>query len=138
MTTKTEVISRREKVSLCLSKSMTSAAQISKHLGVEYKTIENDLYWMRKNSRKWLSGHTLDGYIFSTKNTIEQMKDMELQLQSMRSLEKDPKILLMIIRQLTEVINMRWVMEGDGPTLMHRKYAGDQFEKSKATEKAIL
>lgn len=119
MTTTAVTKHRREQVSLCLSKSMVSPAQIAKHTGQHINSVNNDLRWMRKHSRKWLSGHTLDGYIFETKKTIEQLQDIELELQSLRSQEKDLDNKLKIIKQLADIINMRWVIQGDGPTLMN-------------------
>jgi hypothetical protein len=106
---------RRLRVSTCLAKSLTSPSQIANQLNqpvpegkvqpenVTPKQISNDLAFMKKNSIKWLSGHTLDGYVFETQNTIEQLT-----------------------HELKEVINMRWVMMGDGPTLMHNKYLATQ------------
>jgi hypothetical protein len=119
LTNHNEVKKRREQISLCLSKSVTSPKGISEQTKIEMKTVENDLYWMRKHSSKWLSNHTLDGYVFETQQTIEQLKDIEFELQSLRSKEKNLDKKLKIIGELTQVINMRWVIQGDGPTFMH-------------------
>jgi hypothetical protein len=129
---------RRLRVSTCLAKSLTSPSQIANQLNqpvpegkvqpenVTPKQISNDLAFMKKNSIKWLSGHTLDGYVFETQNTIEQLRDLELALQSRRSPTMSLDDLIRLTHELKEVINMRWVMMGDGPTLMHNKYLATQ------------
>jgi len=134
MTKQKVVEKRREEISLCLQKSITTPKQIAKQTGIERATVANDLFWMQKKSQKWLSGHTLDGYIFETKNTIDQLKDIETELQLKRQAyaklappkeptESDDKIFayLMIIKELKNTINMRWQIQGDGPTYMNLK-----------------
>ena len=73
---------------------------------------------MTTNSRKWLAGHALHGFVFSTQNTLAQLRDIELDLQVMRIEAKDISEKLAIIHELKDTINMRWVLEGEGPTLM--------------------
>lgn len=122
MTTAADTKTRRERVSLCLSKSMTSTKLIAEQIKATPEQVNNDLRWMKKNSSKWLSGHTLDGYVFETRKTIDQLQDIEVELQSLRSLEKNLDNKLKIMKQLAELINMRWVIQGDGPTLMSMKF----------------
>lgn len=104
---------------------MTTPMQIYKQLSkqkdwqhISVGDVRNDLYWMKKNSRKWLSGHALEGFVFSTQQTLEQLRDIELELQSLRSVTSDVSTKLSIIHELKDTINMRWAMEGDGPALM--------------------
>ena len=111
-----------------MAKSITTPSAIANQLkDVDIETIKNDLKWMRKNSRVVLSGNTLEGYIFETHNTIEQLRDIELELQSLRSTEKETETKLKIIHELKEVINMRWVLHGDGLTLLAQKI-GDRVD----------
>jgi len=119
MGTHHETMMRREQVSICLSKSMTSTKMIAAQIGATVPQVDNDLRWMRKSSRKWLSGHTLDGYIFETRKAIDQISDIIMDLQAMRSKENDIDRKLRIMHELADKINMKWVMQGDGPTLMH-------------------
>ncbi len=125
MTDQKAVQKRREQISLCLQKSITTPKQIAKQTGLDTGTIANDLFWMQKKMQKWLSGHTLDGYIFETKNTIDQLKDIEMELQKKRQdyVKLDDKIFayLLIIKELKNTINMRWQIQGDGPTFMNLK-----------------
>lgn len=116
---------RRKEVSKCLAKSLTTPTQIFNNFqqyenlqDIPLSAIKNDLYWMKKNSRRWLSDHAIDGFIFSTQNTLDQLRDIELELQKLRQETMDVSEKLSIIHELKETINMRWVMEGDGPTLM--------------------
>lgn len=126
MASSKETLERRNQVSICLAKSMTTPMQIAKHLNAPVTTVKNDLRWMRKNSRKWLSGHTLDGYIWETQKTIDQLSDVIFELQALRSNEKDVDRKLRIIHELADKINMKWVILGDGPTLMNiRTVNGD-------------
>jgi len=125
MASAAKTMARREQVSICLAKSMSSPSQIAKQLNEPVSKIKNDLHWMKKNSKVWLSGHTLDGYIFETRKTIDQLQDIELELQSLRSTHQNLDDKLKIIKQLAEIINMRWVIQGDGPTLMNMNTVKD-------------
>ena len=129
MATQAEILERRNKVSLCLAKSMNKPSDIARNLKVPLDTVRNDLFWMKKNSPKWLSGHALNGYIFETQQTIEQLRDMELELQAMRQDETNREIKIKIIHELKEVVNMRWVIQGDGPTLMYSRYVAQKEKK---------
>ena len=127
--TSAQVKKRREQISLCLQKSVTSASLIARELGLRVATVSNDLHWMKLQAQKWLSEHTLDGYVFETKNTIEQLKDIEMDLQDMRRMTTNPEVKLKIIHELISLINMRWVMQGDGPTLMNARKVQELNEK---------
>lgn len=135
MTTAKATEARRKEVSLCLAKSMTKASDIAKHINSDESTVRNDLYWMRKNATKWLQGHTLDGYVYETQHTIEQLRDIEYELQALRSTEQDLDKKLKIMKELRETINMRWVIQGDGPTLMAQRYTERYGSDGKVTQK---
>lgn len=128
MVTHTEILDRRNKISLCLAKSMNKPSDIARNLKIPLDTVRNDLHWMSKNSTKWLSGHALHGYVFETQQTIEQLRDIELELQSMRQDTKDAEIKIKIIHELKDVINVRWVIQGEGPTLMHARIVKEKAE----------
>jgi len=128
--TRAHVRKRREQISLCLQKSLTSPSLIAKQLDLPIRTVTNDLYWMKKKSLKWLAGHTLEGYVYETHQTIEQLKDIELELQHMRQEEKDVMKKKSIMMNLVSVINIRWVIQGDGPTYMNFIRARDLKEKN--------
>jgi hypothetical protein len=125
MTTKAETLERREKISLVLAKSITNPTDISNQTKIPISDVKNDLRWMKKTAQTSLAGHALDGYIFETRNTIDQLKDIEHELQALRSTEKDLGNKLKIIHELKELINMRWVIHGDGLTLLATKYQMD-------------
>lgn len=125
MTTKIATQNRREQISLVLAKSITNPTDIASQTGLALSDVKNDLMWMKKAAKTTLSGHALDGYIFETKNTIDQLKDIEHELQALRSTEKDLGNKLKIIHELKELINMRWVIHGDGLTLLAQKYQTD-------------
>ena len=123
MTAPVALQTRRDDVSKCLSKSIVTPKAIFDQLSksdpqITLAQIKHDLRWMTKNSRKWLAGHALHGFVFSTQNTLEQLRDIELELQSMRTTAQDIPEKLAIIHELKDTINMRWVLEGEGPTLM--------------------
>jgi hypothetical protein len=130
MGTKAETLQRREKISLVLAKSITNPTDISKQTGLKVDDVKNDLRWMKRNAHVTLAGHALDGYIFETKNTIDQLKDIEHELQALRSKETDLDKKLKILHELKEVINMRWVIHGDGLTLLATKYTDDHASKT--------
>jgi hypothetical protein len=86
--TKAQTLERREKISLVLAKSITNPTDISKQTGLKIEDVKNDLRWMKKTAQTSLAGHALDGYIFETRNTIDQLKDIEHELQALRPLRK--------------------------------------------------
>ncbi len=123
MTKQVVLQKRRDEISKCLAKSIVTPSTIFTQLSksnpeITLAQIKHDLRWMTKNSQKWLSGHALHGFVFSTQNTLEQLRDIELELQSMRTQAQDIPEKLSIIHELKDTINMRWVLEGEGPTLM--------------------
>jgi hypothetical protein len=149
MTTQYETKLRRDKVSECLSKGLHSPALIVKKLEKDfkippgdhqkfYKRIDNDLRWMRKDSIQWLQGHTLDGYVYETRMAISQLRDIESELQEMREKQKEGGEIpdrLKIMAELKDTINLRWVMQGDGPTLMNLNLKhGKDTQNSKQTK----
>jgi len=129
MATQAEILERRSKISILLAKSMNKPSDIARNLKLPLDTVRNDLFWMKKNSTKWLSGHALHGYVFETQQTIEQLRDMELELQAMRQDEQNREIKIKIIHELKDVVNMRWVIQGDGPTLMYSRYIAEKAKQ---------
>ncbi len=130
MPTQKEVMQRRNTLSNYIARSVTNAPDLARMAHVPYETVRNDLKWMSKNSKHWLSGWSLHGFVFATKNTIEQLESIELELQSRRAdmiqAEKDKKPFeleqyLKVLHELKDVINLRWAIQGEGPTLMYLK-----------------
>ena len=130
--TKKDVLARRNKVSQMLAKSISKPADLAKTLDLDVKDVQNDLYWMRKESKPWLSGYALDGYVFVTRNSIAQLEDIEVELQEMRQKLKkddgDKTMRLRVMGELRETINTRWVMQGEGPTLMQAYSVATEHE----------
>lgn len=122
--TRAQVADRRNKVSKLLAKSVIKPADIACNIGVEVKAINNDLEWLKKNSSKVLDKYALDNYVFQTINTIEQLRDIELELQSMRQ-NTTGKEKIMVIHELKDTINLRWQIEGDGLTNLHMTKAAN-------------
>lgn len=117
--TKLEVAFRRKQVSNELAKHNYKAEDIAKAIKEPVEKIYHDLKWIRKDSRKWLDSWALDGYTECTKVTIDQLERMERDLHTIISEEDDPKIVLRAYAELRETINLRWVVQGEGPTLMN-------------------
>ena len=130
MSTKIATQNRREQISLVLAKSITNPTDIAKQTGLPLSDVKNDLRWMKRTAKTSLAGHALDGYIFETRNTIDQLKDIEHELQALRSKETDLEKKLKIIHELKELINMRWVIHGDGLTLLAQKYVESNGSKT--------
>ncbi len=116
---KLEIAFRRKQVNNELAKHNYKAEDIAKAIKEPVDKIYHDLKWIRKNSRKWLDGWALDGYTECTKVTIEQLERMERNLQNIISNSDDERIILGAYRELRETINLRWVVQGEGPTLMN-------------------
>ena len=117
--TKQEVAFRRKQVNNELAKHNYKAEDIATALKQPVEKIYHDLKWIRKNSRKWLDSWALDGYTEATKTTIDQLERMERNLQAIIDESDDEKIILRAYAELRETVNLRWVVQGEGPTLMN-------------------
>jgi len=117
--TRLEVTFRRKQVNNELAKHNYKAEDIATAIREPVEKIYADLKWIRKNSRKWLDSWALDGYTECTKITIDQLERMERNLQKIITDSDDPKITLGAYKELRETINLRWVVQGEGPTLMN-------------------
>ncbi len=117
--TKLEIAFRRKQVNNELAKHNYKAEDIAKALKEPVEKIYHDLKWIRKNSRKWLDSWALDGYTEATKTTIDQLERMERNLQTIIDESDDEKIILRAYAELRETVNLRWVVQGEGPTLMN-------------------
>jgi len=118
---KQQVMQRRNDISRLMAKSVVRPEDIAKHLKINVKTVYEDFKYFKNNSKKWLYGYANEGYVFVTRQTIDSLYDIELELQQLRqkAITQDDK--LKVIRELRETINTRWVMQGEGPTLMALK-----------------
>jgi len=117
--TKLEIAFRRKQVNNELAKHNYKAEDIATALKEPVEKIYHDLKWIRKNSRKWLDSWALDGYTEATKTTIDQLERMERNLQKIINDSDDERIILGAYRELRETVNLRWVVQGEGPTLMN-------------------
>jgi len=116
---KAEIKERREGVQLELSKHNYKADAIATELKCPVKAVYNDLQFIRKDSQTWLDEWALDGYALATRTTIEQLQRMEKELTEFIKLTSDPKLKLKAVNELRETINLRWVVQGEGPTLIN-------------------
>ena len=118
------IFERRSKISQYLAKGITKPQDLATNIGIDIMIVNNDLQWMRKHSDKWLSGWALNGYVFATKQTIEELEAIEAEMQAKRAQivknkPNDIETYLKIIHELKDVINMRWITQGEGPTLIN-------------------
>lgn len=146
--TKLQVQQDRNNISKLMAKSVTNPSDIASLLKMPLPQVKNDLYSMRKNSRQWLAGYAAEGYRHVTKLTIEQLEDIEVELQKMRqdltpAKEQPPTTnpsevdaRLKVLKELRETINTRWIIQGNGPTLMHLQALQDEALASKGTERS--
>lgn len=116
-----EVHARRTQVAKLMAKSVTKAEDIARLGKMNITDVNNDLTFLRKASEKWLYGFANDGYVFVTQQTIDSLYDIEMELQQMRQAAKDIDQKLKVIKELRDTINTRWVIQGEGPTLMQLK-----------------
>jgi len=122
--TKQEMLVRRGKVNNELTKHNYKAEDIAKALDCDVTQVYKDLHYIRKSSRKWLDSWALDGYTQATKTTIDQLERMEQDLNQIIQDEDDMKLKLKAYAELRETINLRWVVQGEGPTLMNLRRFG--------------
>ncbi len=97
---------------------------IATELKVPVKAVYNDLQFIRKDAKVWLDEWALDGYTQATRLTIEQLQRMEKELTEFIQLTSDPRLKLKAVNELRETINLRWVVQGEGPTLMNLRRFG--------------
>ena len=124
MASKLQIKQRRDGVQLELAKHNYKPESIADKLKCEVKAVYNDLQYIRKDSHRWLDGWALDGYTEATRTTIEQLQRMENELSEFIKLTDDPKLKLKAVNELRETINLRWVVQGEGPTLMNLRRFG--------------
>ena len=117
--TKLEIAFRRKQVSNELAKHNYKAEDIAQAIKHDVKLVYKDMAHLRKQSNKWLDGWALDGYTECTKVTIDQLERMERNLQKIINESGDERIVLRAYQELRETINLRWVVQGEGPTLMN-------------------
>ena len=117
--TKLEIAFRRKQVSNELAKHNYKAEDIAQAIKHDVKLVYKDMAHLRKQSNKWLDGWALDGYTECTKVTIDQLERMERNLQRIINESGDERIVLRAYQELRETINLRWVVQGEGPTLMN-------------------
>jgi len=130
MASKLQIKQRRDGVQLELSMHNYKPESIADNLKVPVKAVYNDLQFIRKDSHKWLDGWALDGYTEATRTTIEQLQRMERELSEFIKLTDDPKLKLKAVAELRETINLRWVVQGEGPTLMNlRRFGPNETSK---------
>ena len=124
MASKLQIKQRREGVQLELSKHNYKPDSIAQFLDCPVKAVYNDLQFIRKDSHRWLDEWALDGYTEATRTTIEQLQRMERELSEFIKLTSDAKLKLRAVFELRETINLRWVVQGEGPTLMNLRRFG--------------
>lgn len=130
MPTKGAVKARREQVAQYMRRSINSPTLIAKALSLNRITVENDVKFLRKNSRTWLTELAVDGLVFETQMGVEAMQELEKNLQNMLEQYKtkynedgsikqqgDPQMVLRITAELRELINTRLETLANGPTL---------------------
>lgn len=115
---KQEVMQRRNNITRLMAKSVVRPEDIAKNLKLDVKTVYDDFKYFKKDSKKWLYGYANEGYVFVTRQTIDSLYDIELELQQLRQNAKTQDDKLKVIRELRETINTRWVIQGEGPTIM--------------------
>lgn len=115
---KEEVHARRTQVAKLMAKSVTKAEDIARLGKMNIKDVNNDLTFLRKASEKWLYGFANEGYVFVTKQTIDSLYDIEMELQQLRQSADGIDDKLKVLKELRDTINTRWVIQGEGPTLM--------------------
>lgn len=113
---------RREKINQLLIKSVTSPTEIARILGISYDTVQNDIKWLRSQTRPWLSGLALDGFAFDVKIAIERLGGIEKQLEEMREEARKNKAStyeqIAILRELRDTTIVKINAEGEGPVLV--------------------
>ena len=126
-----EVVQRRKNINDEIAKHNYKPEEIAKALNIPVERVYSDLKWIRKDSHKWLDQWALDGYTQATKQTIEQLQRIEKQLNDIimtDGIELTDK--LRAYRELRETINIRWVIQGEGPTLMNLRQFGPDGKKT--------
>jgi len=125
MTTKNQVKERRAKVAQMMAKSVYSIKEISQALGIGYDTVDNDIRWLREQTKPWLLGLAGDGFAFDCKVAIDKLMSLEVELEDMRQTARtekaDTDTRISIIRELRDTTIARISIEGEGPTLLALK-----------------
>ena len=113
---------RREKVANLLAQSISSPTKIAAILQISAYTVQNDLSWLKAQTKPWLYGLAENGYAFDCKILIEKLQGIEEQLEEMRQTARKNNApvfeQIAILRELREVSIARINTEGKGPVLL--------------------
>lgn len=122
MVTKIQARERRAKVAQMLAKSVTSIKEISKALEIPYDTVQNDIKWLKEQTKPWLIGLAEEGFAFDCKVVIDKLLSIEREIEEMSEKAKskpDSELLrLQILEKLIDIAITRLNVEAEGPTLM--------------------
>ena len=122
MARRSVISERRDKVGQMLARSVTSKKEIAVELNLPYKTVENDIQWIKAQTRPWLYGLAGEGYAFDCMMAIDKFLSIESELEDMRQNARKnnlaPEKRMVVMRELRETTLSRLSIEGEGPTLL--------------------
>jgi len=105
-----------------LAKSVTSIKEISQALQLDYRTVQNDIKWIREQANPWLYGLAGGGYAHDSRMALEKLMSIERELEDMRQDARENNAgireRIMLLVKLADVTIQRLSIEGNGPTLL--------------------
>jgi len=120
------VVDRRNKVALAMAKSVTKPQAIAESIGEDVGVIYDDIAHLKKQATPWLDDLAFTGFVWECKNAIDKLKDIEVELQSLRQNTNNLDDKLRVIHELEYNINLQMETLGNGPTLMALKKANGE------------
>jgi len=73
MTSYDNVEKRRAQLAQMLAKPVTSIREIALALQIDYDTVQNDIRWIKKQTRPWLFGVAREGYAYDCKMALDKL-----------------------------------------------------------------
>ena len=120
------VVDRRNKVALAMAKSVTKPQAIAESIGEDVGVIYDGIAHLKKQATPWLDDLAFTGFVWECKNAIDKLKDIEVELQSLRQNTNNLDDKLRVIHELEYNINLQMETLGNGPTLMALKKANGE------------
>lgn len=105
-----------------MARSVTSIKEIAIALNLPYKTVENDIRYIKTQTRPWLYGLAGEGFAFDCRMAIDKFLSIERELEEMREDGRKKNLdtlkRLAIIKALHDITSSRLILESEGPTLL--------------------
>jgi len=124
-----EVQERRQKVLALMAKHLTES-EIAQSLGTTQSTVSRDVQYLRNQSKTFLDDLAKELFVFQYQQCLEGLDQVSREAWLLFHDENNPpKIRLGALMLLKDCYQSKFVMLGEGPTVISVKRLGEKVEK---------